>query len=298
MNPQLIHTLVAIADSGSIRAAAEVLGKSQPALTKALRQAEDSLGVQLFQRSSRGVVLTEWGERVLVRARTIQTEMSRLGEEIAQLRGEQIGAVTVGLSPLAAVEIMPRAITLFRQKYPLIELRLMSSLFPSGLKPLREGRTDLMIGPSPPVGMRRDIAIEPLIDNPIIVITSTDSPFAGATSLGELIKAPWIMIGAPQGPGDIFRKPFLDHNFTPPRALTTSESYYGALALVESLGAVCTFPKRLLDSMQRNWNIVRIPVRETIDSLDMALMTRSGHPLTPAADALANAVRRRAAALR
>lgn len=293
MKVQYIETLVAISEAGSIRSAAERLGKSQPALTKTLRQAEEELGVSLFDRSSRGAVPTELGQRVLARARSIQSELERLEQEVMQLRGEQGGAITVGLSPMAAVQIMPRALAIFARTYPNIEVRLLSSMFPSGLKPLREGITDMMIGPSPPVDMRRDINIETLLDNEVVVVTSQNSPFANASSLSQLTDARWIMIGAPQGPGDIFRQPFIENGFTPPKAVITSESYYGALALVESLGAVCTFPLRLLEGERRGWRITQIPIRETIRSLDIALMTRAAVPLTPAADALANAVRRR-----
>lgn len=297
MKLQHIETLVTIADTGSIRSAAERLGKSQPALTKVVRQAEDDLGVALFQRTSRGVVLTEMGERVLTRARTIMGEITRLDDEVSQLRGEQVGAVHVCLSPLAAVKIMPRALALFRKTHPQIEVHLSSGLFPGALKPLREGKTDLVIGPAPPAGMAREITIERLMETPIVVITSPGSPYAGATSLSELTEAPWIMIGAPTGPGDIFRKPFVENGLPPPRALTTSESYFGAISLVETLGAVCTFPLRLLEDMQRSAQIAPIPIREHIDPLQISLMSRAGHPLTPAAEALANAIRRRAVGL-
>jgi len=293
MKVQHIQTLVAIADAGSLRRAAEVLGKSQPALTKSLRQAEDDLGVPLFQRSSRGVVLTEMGERVLSRARTISSEISRLDDEVAQLRGEQVGSVNVCLSPLAAAQIMPSALALFRKTHESVEVALSSGLFPGALKPLREGKTDIVIGPAPPAGMAREITVESLFETPIVVISSKDSPYAEATSIADLTEASWIMIGAPTGPGDIFRKPFIDHGYPPPRAMTTSESYFGALSLVESLGAVCTFPLRLLNDVQKGWNIVPIPIRETIAPLQIALMTRAGHPLTPAAETLANCVRRR-----
>ncbi|MCB1337833.1 MAG: LysR family transcriptional regulator [Maritimibacter sp.] len=294
---QHIESLVTIADAGSIRAAAERLGKSQPALTKVVRQAEDDLGVALFQRTSRGVVLTDMGERVLARARTIMGEITRLDDEVSQLRGEQVGAVHVCLSPLAAVKIMPRALALFRKTHPKIEVHLTSGLFPGALKPLREGKTDLVIGPAPPAGMAREITVERLLETPIVVITSPGSAYAGATSLGELTEAPWIMIGAPTGPGDIFRKPFVENGLPPPHALTTSESYFGAISLVESLGAVCTFPLRLLEDMQRSAQIVPIPIREPIEPLQISLMSRAGHPLTPAAEALANAIRRRAVGL-
>ena len=297
MKVQHIQVLVSIAEHGSLRGAAKALGKSQPALTQTLRQAEEDLGISIFARTSRGVELTEIGERVLLRARTITSEISRLDEEVMQLRGEQTGAIHVCVSPLAAVRIMPRALTLFRKTHPKIDVRLTSGMFPGALKPLREGRTDILIGPTPPAGMLREIAIEHLVDSPIQVITAADSPFLGARSLGELVNAQWIMIGAPTGPGDIFRQPFLDHGFTPPYATTTSESYFGALALVESLGAVCTFPELLLDDVQKTLRIAPITLLEKIEPLKISLMTRSGHPLTPAADALANCIRRRASSI-
>lgn len=297
MKVQHIQILVAIAEHGSLRAAAAALGKSQPALTQTLRQAEEELGVAIFARTSRGVELTEIGERILVRARTITSEIDRLDEEVAQLRGEQVGAVHVCVSPLAATMIMPRALTLFRKSYPKIDVRLTSGLFPGALKPLREGRTDILIGPRPPVGLAREIAIEDLVETPIQIVTSADSPLLRARSLGELTGAQWIMIGAPGGPGDIFRQPFIDHGFTPPHATTTSESYFGAIALVEHLGAVCTFPALLLDHIQGSARIAAIPVKERIAPLQIALMTRAGHPLTPAADALAMCIRRRVTSL-
>ncbi len=298
MKVQHIQILVAIAEHGSLRAAAASLGKSQPALTQALRQAEDEVGVAIFARTSRGVELTAIGERILLRARTISSEIVRLDEEVAQLRGEQIGAVRVCLSPLAAMRIMPRALTLFRKTYPDIDVHLSSGLFPGALTPLREGRVDMLIGPVPPVGLTREIAIEHLIDGPILVVTSADSPLLQARSLAELTTAQWIMIGAPGGPGDIFRQPFIDNGLTPPHATTTSDSYVGALALVEQMGAVCTFPALLLEEMQRSSSIAPIPIRERIDPLRIALMTRAGHPLTPAADALANCIRRRVSTLK
>lgn len=297
MKVQYIQTLVAIAEHGSLRAAANALGKSQPALTQALRHAEEELGITIFNRTSRGVEVTPLGERVLLRARTIASEIGRLDDEIAQLQGEQVGQIRVRVSPFAAVRIMPGALAQFRKTYPEIEVHLSSGMFPGALRPLREGQIDLLVGPAPPVTMQQEITVEPLIDTPILVVTALDSPHMSARSLADLTTAHWIMIGASQGPGDVFRAPFLENGLTPPRAMTTSESYFGALAMVESLGAVCTFPALLLEDVRRAWRIGPIPIRESIAPLRIALMTRSGHPLTPAADALANCIRRRFAAL-
>lgn len=294
MKVQHIEILVAIAQAGSLRGAAEKLGKSQPALTKSLKHAEEELGVSLFHRSSRGVKLTRLGERVISRARTITNEIRRLDEEVSQLRGELNGTVSVCLSPFAAIQIMPRALALFQKSYPDIQVALSSGLFPNALKSLKEGVTDIVIGPAPPASMTREINVEPLLETPIAVITSPDSSYANARSLTELVDAQWIMIGAPNGPGDIFRQPFIENGLVPPFASTTSESYFGALALVESLGVVCTFPELLFDHSFQHWSLKKINLREKIKPIQIALMTRTDHPLTPASYALVNCIRRRA----
>lgn len=298
MKVKHIQTLVAIADAGSLRRAAEVLRKSQPALTKSLRQAEDDLGVPIFQRSSRGVIPTELGERVLARARAIASEINRLDDDVAQLRGEQVGSIEVCVSPLAAVKIMPQALARFHVKFPKIEIHLTSGLFPNALKPLRDGRTDMIIGPTPPIGMTRQISVEPLLTTPIVLITSRNSPHKTAKTLAELSNAHWIMIGAPLGPGDIFRKPFIDRGLTPPKATTTSESYFGAMSLVQEMGAVCAFPLRLLEDVRQGWDIEQIHINDAIDPREISLMSRASHPLTPMAEELAKAVRRRVAVLK
>ncbi len=190
LKAQHIQTLVAIADAGSLRGAAELLNKTQPALTKSLRQAEEDLGVPIFQRSSRGVVPTELGERVLSRARAISSEIGRLDEEVAQLRGEQVGRINVCVSPLAAVKIAPHALAWFHQDHPEIEVHLTSGLFPGALKPLRDGNIDMVIGPSPPAALAREIKLEPLLTTPVVVITSLQSPHRQATCLADLTDAP------------------------------------------------------------------------------------------------------------
>ncbi|MGH1465937.1 MAG: LysR family transcriptional regulator [Cognatishimia sp.] len=293
MKPQHIQTLVAIAEAGSIRRAAEMMGKSQPAITKALRQIEIDVGAALFRRSSRGVALTDLGKRVLARARTIANEIDRMDQEIHQLRGEMVGQVHVSLSPYAAMEIFPQALRQFRRTYPNVQVRVSGGLFVDAQSQLREGEVDMLIGPEP-AATAQDIVVERLIDAPTGLITSINSPFAAATSVRDLVDAPWIMIGMPMGGEIAFHQPFQQIGVTPPEATTVSESIFGTLSLVENLGAVSMFPLRLLGLGKRGWKITQINVRETIDSNYIALMTKGGVPLVPATEHLALQIRRRA----
>ena len=71
-------------------------------------------------------------------------------------------------------------------------------------------------------------------------------------------------------------------------------SRLGLLSLVEEMHAVCTFPVRLLDALNRSGRIVRIPVMEELAPLAVSMVTRAGQSLTPAGEKLADCIRHRA----
>lgn len=291
MRLQYVETLVAIDQAGSIRSAAELLGKSQPALTKTLRQAEESLGFSVFRRTSRGVFPTDLGEAVLARARIIHSELQRLNEEVRQLQGEDGGFLHVCLSPLAAVQIIPGALRMFRKSWPKVHVQLSSGMAPTALAPLRQGAMDMVIGPEPAADEMNGLKVQPLLKTTISVLAGKTSKYRDARRLADLLDAKWIMIGSKERPG-MMAKLFAENGLEPPVALTTSESYIGVLSIIESGEAICTYPSRLLEKVERSWDIVRVPVEETLAPIQISLMTRADHPLTPAAQALVNCIER------
>lgn len=297
MKLNFVEAIIAISEAGSIRAAAARTGKSQPALTKILQQMEAELGVSLFRRTSRGVVTTDMGKTVLKSARAVSRELSRLHDEIAQLQGHQVGSVRVCVSPLGAIRILPRAMAMFRLEFPEINVHVQSGLYPESLQALREGQIDMIIGPVPPSEYIHDLNAEPLLETKVIVITSRKSKDAQARSLVELQGSNWIMLGRPEGPGDILEHLFRNIGLEPPAVFTTSESYFGALALVEQLDAVCTFPEKLLEQINGQQDVVAVPIKEEIPHHMISLVTRTDRPLTPAAAELAKHILRRAAAI-
>lgn len=294
MKLQYVRIIAAIADAGSINGAAQRLEKTQPAVTKALRQAENELGFAIFRRIPQGVEATELGQAVITRARSIYAEYNRLEEEIDQIKGGQRGVVDICVSPLAAVQIVPQAMALFRKRYPGVKVNITSGMFPRAYGPLREGQTDMVIGPLPDGDPMRSLTVEPLAEARTAMVTSQASPYANATSLTDLLDAQWILVGPLGGGGNIFEKAFRMHGLTPPESVTTCESYFGALSIVASLKAVCNFPLKLIESHGDAWGIRAIPLAEDIPSVMVNLVTVTGRPMTPATDHLANCIRRRA----
>src|SRR5271169_5360032 len=95
-----LRDLAAVAERGSLRAAARELGIAQPALTRSIRELEHELGIILFERRARfrGVVLTSMGEVFLHRALAAVNELRRGQEELEQMKGAATGNVAIGMS--------------------------------------------------------------------------------------------------------------------------------------------------------------------------------------------------------
>jgi DNA-binding transcriptional LysR family regulator len=294
--PQL-RALAAIADMGSVRAAARKLRQSQPALTKSLRQLEEEFQLPLFRRTSSGMVLTEFGSAVLVRARAILTEMSRIEQEVDQLQGKYQGAVSVGVSPLAARAIMTNVLMAFRKQRPGIDVRIVDALFPGALPSLREGMLDMLVGPEPPAAAAREFHIERLVTTELMVAARRGHPRSKARTLKDLFDCEWMLYGPIEGPGSIYPPAISNLGIVPPRAAIVNESMLSAVTILESSDALCVLPRLLIQNLQRHYKIEEIRLRERLPSLNIGIMWRAGIPLTPAANILASLIIRRAASI-
>lgn len=298
MRLQYAPIIVAIADAGSIRRAAEILNKSQPAVTKTLRQAESDLGFSVFHRISSGVEPTEHGKKVLMRARMITSEHQRLIDEFDQIHGSEAGVISVCVSPMAAVEILPAALSLFRRKFPRVEVHISNGLYPSALGPVRDGLTDILLGPTPPGDHFGGLTVEPLFETGTVLVSGENSPWLKAKRLEDLIEADWILMGPRGGPGEEFDRAFRTHGLPTPSATIISESYFAVMSMMEHMNAICNFPDRLLRIHGRGWKIKAIDIEETLNPMQISMITRAGTPLTPAAAHLASCIHRRSSTLR
>jgi DNA-binding transcriptional LysR family regulator len=122
-----LTALVAVADTGSVTAAARLLRMVQPAVTRQIRTLETEVGVPLFSRTRQGMVLTAEGQLLLEHARRALAELERARLEISPARGEVTGVVSVGLlESVTAVLAEPLAAAVARA-YPAVELRILTA---------------------------------------------------------------------------------------------------------------------------------------------------------------------------
>lgn len=277
-----IAMLLAIERAGSIRAAAKLLGRTQPAVTKALRQAEAELGAAVFRRAPNGVAVTEQGKPILRRAAAIHSELRKMEEEVAQMKGATVGSLSVTVSPLAAIQILPRALHRFRRRFPDVRVHINGGHEPMAFSPVREGRIDLVIGPEP---RGRDVAglsIEHLLDTDVIVLTGKGSRWEKTTSLADLAAADWLMVGARERE-PLFRQRFTELGIPPPTPIATSDSIIGVLSMVQDSDLLCTFPAVVLEDIRSRWRVTKVPISDPMNRARIAIVYAQDRPLTPAA---------------
>ena len=99
MEFQHLQTFLAVADAQSLTRAAESRHLSQPAISAHIKSLEDDLGVTLFQRTGRGMKLTDAGEELLINARDIVTRAAGLTRRAAELSGQVAGVLRLGIVP-------------------------------------------------------------------------------------------------------------------------------------------------------------------------------------------------------
>jgi LysR family cys regulon transcriptional activator len=126
MKLQQLRYLVAVVDNGmNITAASEALFTSQPGVSKQIRMLEDELSLSLFVRKGKSLVaLTDAGQQVVKRARSILAEAENIKSLSNELSGELKGELTIATTPTQARYVLPDMLDLFHRQHPGIALRL------------------------------------------------------------------------------------------------------------------------------------------------------------------------------
>jgi len=140
-----LESLVAIADHGSFRRAATALGISQPALSAHVQAAEQLLGVQVFERDRRSVLITQAGEDVVGRAREALTSVDAVGDAARRRSEPLVGRLRLGVIPTVAPYWLPALLPAVRGRYPRLELILLEDQTHRLLAQLAAGQIELAL---------------------------------------------------------------------------------------------------------------------------------------------------------
>ncbi|CAO3419541.1 Hydrogen peroxide-inducible genes activator _ OxyR [Azospirillum doebereinerae] len=136
---------VAVAEQRHFGKAAERCAVSQPSLSAQIRKLEDTLGIALFERTSRRVLLTQQGEAVIRQARVVLEEGRRLLTVARGTEGTLTGTLAVGAIQTLGPYLFPHALPVMRRHLPAAQLVLSEGRTEGLLEELREGRIDAVL---------------------------------------------------------------------------------------------------------------------------------------------------------
>lgn len=174
LDPKALRYFVTVARVGSIRRAAEHLDLAPSIVSRAVSDVEGQLGLQLFERTARGVVLTEAGQLVLDHARRIIDDRVLLSEQLDQLRGIQQGRVRITCGEGFVPDFVENGLRTFTGIYPTVRFALHLGSTDVVLDEVSNSETDVGIVYNPVIDTRiKSVAIS---RQPLCLVARPDHP--------------------------------------------------------------------------------------------------------------------------
>jgi LysR family transcriptional regulator for metE and metH len=172
MNLEIRHLklVAAIAETGSVTRAGNCLHLTQSALSHQLRDAEEQLGVPLFERKNRKMTLTAAGERLLQSARAVMAELECAQKEIQKRSGAGQGLIRLSTECYTVYHWLPERLKLFQRTFPAVEFQLVVEATDNPFGALLEGKLDLAIACTQV--RNRKIRYTPLFQDEMVVIVA------------------------------------------------------------------------------------------------------------------------------
>jgi len=288
-----VQAFVAVADQGGFRKAADTLHVTQTAVTQRLRNLENFLGVTLIERTTRSVALTRIGRDFLPQARRLLAELSTALTEIRETGRAARGDVSIACVPTVGVQYLPRILQEYAARHPENRIKVLdhasSGVAEAVLR--REAEFGINIaGPHLP-----ELDSVPLLEDEFVLICREDHALARKRRVAWRQLAPHPLIFAGQVSGNRVLLDMalgngglaLQFNYEVQRSST-------AVGLVAEGVAAAVVPRL---AMQKGAypGIRVVALVEPVVSRTLVLVARKSARLSPAAQALYDLIRKRAA---
>jgi LysR family hydrogen peroxide-inducible transcriptional activator len=280
----------AVADLRSFRRAAERCHVSQPSLSAQVIQLEEQLGVQLFERGPRRVLLTAAGEAVLARARRLLLEADDLADEARQLGEPLGGTMRIGVIPTVSPYLLPEIVPALRARHERLGVHWVEDKTESLLAALNEGKLDaVLLALEAAIG---DVEREVVCEDPFVLAMPPGHPLArgrGPAKPQELRGAGFLLLDD----GHCFRDQALSYCASArARELDFRATSLATLAQMVASGAgVTLLPRIAVPVENRHSELAVRRMARPEPHRTLALVWRPRSPLGPALRQLAATIR-------
>jgi LysR family transcriptional regulator, carnitine catabolism transcriptional activator len=290
MNIRQIETFLCVAEAGSFRRAAEMLHRSQSAVSVHVRQLEDEFGVPLFERTTRRVSLTQEGRTLLVRCKSVMADLREVAQEFKEESSLRRGRVSIGSAPSISAHRLPPIIAAYQALYPGITIELHEAFAKSMYNDVLERVTDFAVGPR--LEGLKDFDIIPIIREPIVAVLPSSFAMTARASITLERVAREPQLSMPRGTAirEMIEQAFHEnqHKFLPKFEVMHQQTLF---SLVEAGLGVTVLPLMSVPP-KRSGNYQVAIMREPSITREICLVTLKGKTLSPAAASCAEMIKR------
>jgi DNA-binding transcriptional LysR family regulator len=294
---QLLHRL---AESGSLRKAAESMALTQPAVTKTLQELEGLVGEPLFQRTSHGLIPNPLGEAAIRYAQLVYADLGHFHEEVCALKSGNLGKIRIGSMGSLSGTLIPRSISRLQQSHPKLGISVMVDTSDVLLQELERGQLDLLVARIPFGWMRESLDFEPFGEELIQIVARKEHPEMTNpnATLETLSHYPWVVQSHPTPLREIFDQIFREAQVSAPSSLVETASTILTFSLVQQTNMIALMPLSLLDFYRSIGTLERLPVPLSVHLTSYGLISRKGRPPTFSMLAVSEAIRKEFESLR
>ncbi len=271
-----LRVFAEVARLASMARAAEALHLTAPAVSMQIRELESQVGLPLFDRHGRSVVLSTAGEYFLVHARRLLADLKEAERAMARLKRLEHGLLTIGMVSTAQY-FVPRLLARFRDEHAGVDVRLRVAANREQLvASMESGEVDLSVMGRPPreIGARA----EAFAANPLVIVCAPSHPLLGQgpVPLAALSDASFIVREPGSGTRAAMAALFAEHRFEPHITMEMSSNEtikqvviagmgvaflsMHAIGLETRAGLLCVLDVQHTPVM-RSWNIVRLQAK-------------------------------------
>ena len=292
MNIRNLTHFLALADSLHFGRASESCNISISALSRNIRQLEEELGTQLFNRDNRTVALTHEGKKFQEYAREATSQWQLIRHELTDTNKQLHGELSLYCSVTASYSILSKLLESFRPDYPGIEIKLHTGDPENAIARIAAGQEDISIAAHPPA-LSRGVVFKHIMISPLVFIapmTSLDIDYSNLpTSTSPWADVPMVLseTGIARNRVDgWFKKMVIS-----PKIYAQVEGYEAIVSMVSLGFGVGVVPKIVLDNSPLADRIQILKVKPELDPFDIGLFTSKRNLKNPLVEAFWNSVK-------
>ena len=278
-----LRTLLAVADLGSVRAAAAQLYVSQPAVSGAVAALERELGVELFEREGRGLRTTPAGQAFIGEARAALDRLDAGVRLARSVEDPASGLVRIAAIATSAERLVLPLLASFRRSFPTAEVTIRVGNRTAVWDSIRRGETDLVVAGRPPAHVPARVLGK--ASNTLVMVAATPVPDDPREAARFVRQATWLLREDGSGTRDAAEELLAQLGTDPPRMVLGSNG--AVLAAIAAGFGIGLLPASAVTGRD---DVARVPCPGTPIERPWHLAVSTQHRLTPTATLAARAM--------